>query len=328
MNEPTVDILLASFNGEQFIAEQIESILHQSYPNIRLIIGDDESFDGTGAIIRRYAEKYPDKILPIFFDENVGVTQNFSRLADYAEAPYVMLADQDDIWFPKKVEITLKAMLEAEALYGEEMPLLVHTDNIVIDNAKNVLAKSFRKYSDINPSRTLLRQVLMQNVALGCTIMINKRLLDLSFPVPTEADVHDYWIGLVASVFGKFVYIDRPTLYYRQHGNNIYGAYRHRLIPDLIEILRNPQKSRGYSNRMYSKAITAFIFYKRYESSLSDKDKKVLERFITLRNRAFIQEAYARIRYGFFRGDIRKEILDFVCVYLCGPVPEKYRLKL
>lgn len=327
MNGPTVDILLASFNGENFIAEQIETILHQSYPNIRLIIGDDESFDGTEAIIRKYAEKYPDKILPVFFEENVGVSQNFSRLADYADAPYVMFADQDDLWFPKKVEICLQKMQEAETQYGDETPILVHTDAIVIDNQKNVLAKSFRKYSKMQPGRTRLAHVLMQNVALGCTIMMNRSLVNLSFPIPSEADMHDYWIGLVTAAFGKFVYVDKPTLYYRQHGNNIIGAYEHRFFRDVVEMIRNPKTSLGLNRRMYSKTISAFVFYKRYESSLSDYDKKILELFITLRNGSFPKEAFIRLRYGFFRGDIRKEILDLLGAYISGPFPKQYQLR-
>ncbi len=159
--------------------------------------------------------------------QNLGACGNFSRLLEQADAPYVMFCDQDDVWLPDKIEITLAAMRELERQHGAETPLLVHTDLMVVDERLNRLGKSLWLFQCTEPQRlTKLNRLLMQNFATGCTVMINRALRDLAVPVPAEALMYDWWLALVATAFGRVAAVEDPTVLYRQHGRNDTGATR------------------------------------------------------------------------------------------------------
>ena len=103
--EDRVDILMGTFNGEKHVEEQIHSLLNQTYQNFQLIIGDDASTDRTREIVSKIQKEHPNKIMFLPFSDNVGALNNFTRLAEFAESNYIMFCDQDDIWFPEKIEL-------------------------------------------------------------------------------------------------------------------------------------------------------------------------------------------------------------------------------
>jgi glycosyltransferase involved in cell wall biosynthesis len=323
-----VDILLATYNGEEFVAEQIESIMKQTHQKIFLIVGDDASRDSTPDIIFQYAQKNRGKFLFQQYHDNVGVILNFSRLSDLSSAPYIMLSDQDDVWLPTKIEETLKKMKEMEAEFGEETPLLVHTNLSVVDSSLKILNPSFSEYSGLAPHRKSLAQVLIQNNALGCTMLINKALLDIAFPIPQEAYMHDYWLTLVATVFGKIGYVNKSTIYYRQHSQNSIGAYQYTSLIQILSLFKDQTVARGHTRKLYAKMIQAYVFYKRYHNMLGDEDKEILEKFITLKNSSTMEEFKTCFRYGFHRGGFYRGLYDMISRYLYGPIPEKYKLKI
>ena len=112
--EETVDILLATYNGEKYVIEQIESILHQTYKNIRLLISDDCSTDDTRQILEQYQKK--DNRIEIFFQEkNLGYIRNFAFLLNQVKNKYYMLSDQDDVWLPEKVEKSIQFLKQNNA---------------------------------------------------------------------------------------------------------------------------------------------------------------------------------------------------------------------
>jgi len=227
---PLVEILMATFNGEKFIKEQINSIISQSYPNWKLLIRDDGSKDKTLKIINEYTKKFPSQIFLISNQQkHLGCCQNFSKLLSIAKADYIMFSDQDDIWLPNKIEITLQKLLTLENEYGADLPILVHTDFKVVTQDLNIIAESFWKYQGLNPTITQFNRLLLQNIVTGCSMMINKSLKDLSTNIPPEAIMHDWWIALVASCFGIIEYIKIPTLYYRQHTYNTIGAKKYNI---------------------------------------------------------------------------------------------------
>ena len=170
MSEPLIDILMATFNGERFVGEQIESIQAQSYRNWRLLVSDDCSSDGTLDVVRRYAAN--DERIRIV-SEGVrygGAKENFFALMGKSEAPYVMFCDQDDVWLSRKVEKTFILMNGMEDGYSAKLPLLVFTDMKVVDAELNVIAESFEAFSSIDPSRTALPYVLAQSLGAGCIL--------------------------------------------------------------------------------------------------------------------------------------------------------------
>ncbi len=214
-----VAILLATYNGEKYLEEQLQSILNQSYENWVLFIHDDGSYDGTKEIIYKYSTKYKDKI--IFLDDNTSFRSsnlNFEYLMKYLlttdhKSDYIMFSDQDDIWFPDKIKTTLLKMKKMEDNYGKNTPLLVHSDLVVVNHELNLISKSFWKYYSINPKESGFNSLLFQNVVTGCSMMINRPALKLSLPFPKEILVHDWWIALVVSKFGKINFIEKPLLY-------------------------------------------------------------------------------------------------------------------
>ena len=149
-----IDILLATYNGATFLAAQLDSILGQTHTDWRLIIGDDGSTDGTREVIGAYRARFPEKIVTLGErTENVGVVRNFSRLIEHAEADYVALCDQDDVWKPEKLELSLDKMRALEAKHGADTPLLVFTDLSVVDRDLRVVHPSFWRYQQIRPER-------------------------------------------------------------------------------------------------------------------------------------------------------------------------------
>ena len=225
MAEPTVDILMATYNGERFVGEQIESIQAQTYGNWRLLVSDDCSSDGTLDVVRRYAAG--DERIRIV-SEGVrygGAKENFFALMGKYEAPYAMFCDQDDVWLPEKIAKSLAAMRALEEEHGAYTPLLVFCDMKVVDSELNVIHESFEKSSHFDPNRLAFRQLLAHNVAAGCCMILNKPLLEICRRANGDCvAMHDWWAMLAASAFGQISFIDEPLSLYRQHGDNEVGA--------------------------------------------------------------------------------------------------------
>ena len=228
MPNPTVDILMATYNGERYVAEQIESIQRQTYGNWRLLISDDCSTDCTLDVVRSYAAADP-RIRVV--SEGVrlgGAKEYFFALMGLIQAPFFMFSDQDDVWLPSKVEKCLAKMQQLEAERDSEVPLLVFTDMKVVNEGLCVVAESFERYENLNPDRTALKQVLAQAVGAGCTFLANRLVASLATRCEDVSAVamHDWWVTLVAASFGQIGYIDEPLSLYRQHGDNEVGANR------------------------------------------------------------------------------------------------------
>jgi glycosyltransferase involved in cell wall biosynthesis len=221
----TIDIILGTYNGEKYLREQVESILAQTIKDWRLLIRDDGSNDGTVAIIQDYVKHHPGKIIQVDPDgENLGVVANFGRLMEVSSADYVMFCDQDDVWYPDKIARSYGALLDMEVTYGNQVPLLVHTDARLVDEQMNPTHDSFHRALSHEAQRTSLAYELIQNTAHGCTIIMNRALLALAVPMPAEARMHDMWVHLMAQSCGYAEYLDVATLDYRQHGKNVIGA--------------------------------------------------------------------------------------------------------
>lgn len=216
-----VDILLATYNGENYLVEQLESILSQSYSNFRLLISDDCSTDGTRKILEEYKEK--DNRIQLFFQgKNLGVIKNFEYLLKKVESKYYMLSDQDDIWKNNKIERTVEKLENSESD-------LVYTDLEVVDENLNVTYKSYWKLKGIYKKvkkYNNFEALYLNNFITGCTLISKKEFIDDILPLPNTSKfvLHDYWIALIISQKGKIAYIEEPLIKYRQHKNNKIGS--------------------------------------------------------------------------------------------------------
>ncbi|MGT2667192.1 glycosyltransferase family 2 protein [Streptococcus rifensis] len=290
-----VMILMATYNGEQFLKEQIESIRRQSFKDWTLVIRDDGSTDQTRHIIAEYEKRDPRIRLfnPDRF-ENLGVIKSFFTLLKAEKADYYFFSDQDDVWLEDK----LAKQLEVASTYPQDKPLLVYTDLKVVDQQLIVMHESMIR-TQSHHANTSLRQELTENTVTGGTMMINHALADLW----TDAEdllMHDWYLALLASAFGHLVYLDCPTELYRQHASNVLGArtWRKRmknwLRPSLLfqkywTLIKDSQKQSKKLLDLPLKAqdrsmVDAFVYI---------MDKPILERIKILKefnlgkNRAF-----------------------------------------
>ena len=226
-NSPTIEILLATCNGARHLPAQLDSLLGQSLRDFTVLVSDDGSSDDTGAVLERYAAAHPGflTILPAP-DQRLGASSNFGRLLDVARADYVAFCDQDDVWQPDKLEASLQLMRVTEAEAGPGIPVLVHTDLAVVDAELCELGPSFWNYVGIDPQRRGFGDLLLGNIATGCTLLANRALYEAARPVPLFALMFDFWLAQVAAGLGGIVSLDQPTVLYRQHPGNLIGAQR------------------------------------------------------------------------------------------------------
>ncbi len=219
-------MLLASFRGRRFIGQQIDSILDQSHRDLEILVRDDGSDDGTVEELCRIENKAGGRVrLLDRSGVNVGIINNFGILLDAASADYVMFSDGDDVWLPDKVEASLKQIMASEATLGGSTPVLVHTDLRVVGPNLEPIADSFWQRQKLDVDRGVAMQRLLPfNCVTGSTIMMNRALVELSRPIPSQVLMHDWWVALVAGATGQITSIDRPTVLYRQHGRNALGS--------------------------------------------------------------------------------------------------------
>lgn len=229
---PEVEVLLATFNGSQFLREQIESILAQDFASLRVLARDDGSDDETPAILEEYAERFPSRFHVMPASAGTGHPKwNFLLLMKASTAEHVCFADQDDVWVPEKITLTMQAIRQLEAKHGRNIPLLVFTDVRVVNEKLETLLESQWKHHRCNPNRIdRFSRLLGQNVVTGCTTMLNRCLVEKALSMPMEAAMHDHWIALVASAFGKCASVPQQTVLYRQHRGNVLGAGEQRRI--------------------------------------------------------------------------------------------------
>ena len=226
MKTKKVEILLATYNGEQYLREQLDSILNQDYDNWIVRAADDASTDHTYQILEEYRERYPHKFIVEKNQKGFGCAKkNFMNLIKNSFGDYVMCCDQDDVWLPNKISLTLEEMKKTES---GDMPVLVHTDLKVVDSKLQVLSESFFNHSNFRKEFEL-NEILIQNFVTGCTTMMNRKLADLMSQI-NDCDkilMHDWVAAVLATAVGKVGFVDTPTMLYRQHAINSVGAKRY-----------------------------------------------------------------------------------------------------
>ncbi|NLK28940.1 MAG: glycosyltransferase family 2 protein [Clostridiales bacterium] len=300
-----VSIVMATYNGEKYIAEQIDSILASTYRDIELFIYDDGSKDSTLSILKDYECRYPDRIHVHQNKENQGVTLNFLNAITRTTTDYVMLCDQDDVWKPDKIAATLKRMRNMEVQLGKELPLAVFTDAEVVDSNLRTLEPSFFKTSHLDPRRTDLAHLLMENKLIGCTTMINASLRKVlqGHRLPKNAKFHDWWIALIAASLGKIGFLKQSTLLYRQHGNNVVGNLSFmNYIKDRISSLRKQKEALLILYRQAEEFLAI------YGERLSKEQRLILEQFINLHHYNFLKRRVVMIKYGYLKTGIVRNL--------------------
>lgn len=211
-------ILLATYNGEEYIATQLESLKKQTYGNFEVIISDDCSTDKTIEIIKQNI-KVDNRFFLIEQRENIGALKNFNFLINVAKTKninYIMFCDQDDFWLEDKIKVSYENIKKIK----NDVKLLYTKKKLVDKNLKSIEKKI--KYKN---EETDLKVLLHQNPIYGCTMIINKKLLNLlENKIPKEFINHDHYIAIMAKIYGEIFYLNKETILYRQHENNVSGS--------------------------------------------------------------------------------------------------------
>ena len=298
---PTVEILLAAYNGERFLREQLDSLLAQTWEQWHLTVSDDGSTDGTPVILDEYAARYPDRVRRVRHEGRFGnARDHFFWMMKECGASYMMFCDQDDVWHPDKVEKTMQALLEAEEGAGADTPVLIFTDLTPVYENLYPIAPSLMKMQKQNPAATDYRNILFQNIVTGCTSAFNHPLAKLAeqCTAPKETVMHDWWLALVAGRFGKTVYISESTMFYRQHNGNSVGAQAVDTLPYIFHKLSHMTV---FQKSMEDKKQQAATFLKTYTAALSAEEKRFLEAFSARRSPLNFKLSYLKWITTFLR---------------------------
>ncbi len=313
MQQP-VTILLATYNGEKYINEQIRSIINQTHKNWRLFIRDDASTDNTLAIVKQIVKQNKDRIFLVEDKPgNLGSAQNFNALMPYANnADYIMYCDQDDVWMQNKIEITLNKMIELENQHRKSTPLLVYTNFTYVDDNLDIIP-SKKRFSATRLNQLKFSHIITQNPAYGCTMMLNNALLKTIAKIPTEAENHDYWTSLVASAFGRIFYLPVSTILYRQHGKNISGSHdNNHFVKRFKRIFINKMNVKDADNKIKM----AIVFREKYNDLLDKKTMQIINDFILLQKKKSLSLIIKNLKNGLRRQTFMQTSLFYISIIL------------
>ena len=245
----TCDVILAVWNGQNYLPAMLDSLLSQTTSDFNVLVRDDGSTDGSSDV-QNYKSKF-DGRLSVMRATDAPATANFAILMRETKADYVLFADQDDVWKPEKVGLTLRSLKEAEAKYGKSTPIYFATDIAVVNKDLEVISPSYWKWKRLNPSMMgKLSQSLICVPIQGMASGINRALLDLANPVAEKAISHDWWTQLIAAAMGKVICDPTVTALYRVHGGNASIPKEVGLVPYLKMGLDTSFLRRGLGRRI------------------------------------------------------------------------------
>lgn len=295
-----VDIFMSTYNGARYLQQQLDSIVRQDYDDWTLFIRDDGSGDATLSIIASFAALDPRIRLLDDDAGNLGAARSFMRLLAGSQAPYFMFADQDDVWLPNKVSLTLGELKRRE--HDPDRPLLVYTDLQVVDEELSLISPSFLKFQRLKPSRfTSFRREMLQNIVTGCALGGNAALRNKSLlGVERHGDgmvMHDWWLALVASCFGEMACIDHAPILYRQHANNHLGA-KGSGFTRYLTIMRDMTIVGRVENLLNRVSRQARLFVDTFGSRISVSDRELLMYIAGAENRWTASVAFKCICHG------------------------------
>lgn len=279
----SVQVLMSTYNGDRYLCEQIDSILAQDYIHVRLLIRDDGSSDGTVSMLREYEDT--NENVEVVAGENLGVVDSFFRLLELADdVDYYAFSDQDDVWKPDKISRAVKLLEDARD--DNDKPLLYFSKQEYVDAQLNNIG-----YSE-TPQIIGLKNALVQNVAIGCTTIIDHHVRDLvNRHRPKSAIMHDWWIYLVTSAMGRVIYDPEPTMKYRQHANNTLGA-----TASVFERIQRRTKrflTRNWKNDIFRPRDQAEEFLLCFRRELEPSDHRMIQRFVRSKKGLFTRLFYA-----------------------------------
>ena len=225
-----ITVCMATYNGEKYIGQQIESILTQLEIDDELVIIDDVSSDGTAVYVKNICDK---RIRLVENKMNIGITASFEKALILSKGNIIFLCDQDDIWFDNKIE-------KIKGVFNEDSVDIVQHDAVIVNNDMEIIRSSFKDLRNAGPG--VIKNII-SNTYLGCGMALRRSVIDKCLPIPKQKGYHDRWIGIVSEIQGcKAVFIDEPLMYYVRHegtGSNLKRRNLWVIIVDRINLIKS-----------------------------------------------------------------------------------------
>lgn len=252
-----ISIAMATYNGEKYLQEQLDSFVNQTRLPDELVVSDDCSSDGTAQIIQEFEKNAPFEVRIFCNERNLGHVQNFNRAITQCDGDYIFLSDQDDIWDEKKIDCLYNKLKNHDSI-----PALVHSDFSYIDSRNNVIHPSFvdkinKVHDEVN---TNIIRALFYGFCVGCTVAINRKLVNASMPFPEIKVGHDHWLLYGAILNGKVIFVNEQFVFHRVHKENTAPKFRKRSFK-----IYNHDKIN--KKRLVSKELI-----KRYRATIKERD--------------------------------------------------------
>lgn len=307
LQESRVAILMGTYNGQEFIEEQLESIKNQSFKNFTLFISDDGSSDGTCLVLEQFKSNHPDLEIELMFGPQKGFAANFMMMLN-SSGPgydYYAFSDQDDIWNSDKLDVAVRSL---NALGDPFLkPCLYGSRTEIVD----IYGKSLG-YSPLFKRDPKFTNALVQNICGGNTMLISSKLRDYISKVTDHSLVvsHDWLTYLVvSSIGGTVIYDEVPRLKYRQHGSNWVGSNlgwgsRLKRLWDVF--------ARGRFKEWHGRNIECLGYL---ESYIPMENKIILDKFTDLRNESYFSALASVKDSGIYRQTVSETITLYIAVF-------------
>ena len=284
-----VCILLSAYNGEKYLDEQLESLIRQEGVDIHILVRDDGSKDTTRDIVRRWQDTHP-CIIDFVQGENVGFAMSFTLLLQeavnrYPTVEYFAFCDQDDVWLPEKMQKAVEK-LEIEA---KDIPVAYCSNTRLVDSNLRFIRMGWKK----GEARLTKERALIQCFATGCTMVFNRRAVDVYVShLPEVIKVHDFLMYQLCMFLGKVIYDENSYILYRQHGNNQIGK------PGFLKRWQRRWTSGNY--KKHTLELQNYRFLKAYKDLLSVDDIGLISQIAFYQRSLFTKLALlfnCKIRY-------------------------------
>lgn len=281
-----IDILLASYNGDFYIEQQILSLQAQTYKDWRLLVHDDGSTDRTVDIIKKY-EKIDSRI--VLLEDHIkcgGAAANFMHLIHFSDAPYVMFCDQDDIWLDNKIEIMYNVIKER----NNHIPQIVYSNSYIWDSESAII----KGFATITFPNKLSHLLFLNSGMQGCVAMFNREVVNLLKLWKGETAMHDHILHLIGLSMGEVTYLAKNLMLYRQHTNNVTGSCSGKEF-EVKRVVSN--RKLPVVDRKHYNSVGKFI--KIYESFLSHDMINVFNTYLSMPEFSFFYKVVKLMKNDF-----------------------------
>lgn len=290
-----VSVVIATFNGERYLKDQLESIISQTLIPDEIIVCDDCSTDDTVKILEQYESN--DHIKLFVNKSRLGLIKNFKNAVNRTkDGNYIALSDQDDIWFPNKLE---KCATALKTIEQPDNPCMVHSDLLYVDVSDKIISESFRRVLGQHKYKQNLQTLLYGNFVNGCTTLFNQVLKKGFLAMPDQIALnHDGWMALLAFTFGRVSYLNEPMVRYRRHDSNVSinsdEQVGNRFITTLKQLINASKNNKDFLNAQLE---TVAQFYDCYEANMTKDKRNIFQEFLKLKNAGFLTKklAFAKV---------------------------------